>query len=153
MDFTIPDYQDSIIIGRTGYYQWNSKNKQIVRSPFEDVSYKIAGGGFLSNAGDLAKMGTALRGTDFIQPETRTAVIISQKLSDGKETGYGMGFKSGRDSRGRQIIHHGGIAYGGRAFLIIYPDQDGVIAVTCNLGNAAFSERHLERLADLFLKN
>lgn len=150
MSSTIPDYQDSIISGRTGYYQWSKKNRQVVRSPFEDVSYKWAGGGFLSTPTDLALMGSSLLSGKFVKPSTVAMLMTSQKLKNGKDSGYGMGFRMGTDSKGRKIVHHGGVAYGGRAFLLLYPDQDLVIAVTTNLGNAQFGEKQLEKLADLF---
>jgi CubicO group peptidase (beta-lactamase class C family) len=149
---TIPDYQDSIISGRTGYYQWSKKTQQVVRSPFEDVSYKWAGGGFLSTPTDLALMGSALLSGKFVKPSTTALLMSSQKLKSGKNSGYGMGFRMGTDSKGRKIVHHGGVAYGGRAFLLLYPDQKLVIAVATNLGNAQFGEKQLEQLADLFIK-
>lgn len=152
MTKTVPDYQDSIISGRTSYYQWSKKNQQVIRSPFEDVSYKWAGGGFLSTPTDMVLMGSALITGKFIKPSTAVLLMTSQKLSNGKDTGYGLGFRSGTDSKGRKIVHHGGVAYGGRAFLLIYSDQGMVIAVTTNLGNAQFGEKTLEKLADLFIK-
>lgn len=152
MTKTIPDYQDSIINGRTSYYQWNKSIQQVVRAPFEDVSYKWAGGGFLSTPTDLALMGSALLSGKFISSSTASLLMTSQILKNGTETAYGMGFRIGRDSKGRKIVHHGGVAYGGRAFLLLYPEQNLVIAVTSNLGNAQFSEKQLEKLVDIFMK-
>lgn len=152
MTKTIPDYQDSVIIGRTSYYQWSKKSQHVVRSPFEDVSYKWAGGGFLSTPTDLVLMGSALLSGKFFKPLTAALLMTSQKLKSGNDSGYGMGFRIGTDSKGRKIVHHGGVAYGGRAFLLLYPEQNLVIAVTTNLGNAQFGERQLEKLADLFIK-
>ncbi|MCZ4223346.1 serine hydrolase domain-containing protein [Pedobacter rhodius] len=152
MTKTMPDYQDSIISGRTAYYQWSKEDQKVVRSPFEDLSYKWAGGGFLSTPTDLALMGSALLSGKFIKPATAELMMTSQQLKNGKNSGYGMGFRIGTDSKGRKIVHHGGVALGGRAFLLLYPDQNLVIAVTTNQGDAQFGERHLEKLANLFIE-
>jgi CubicO group peptidase (beta-lactamase class C family) len=151
MSGACPDVSDSIIAGRTGYYQWSRRRQAVLVAPWEDVSYKWAGGGFLATSGDLARLGSALLANTFLRPETTQLLFTSQHTRDGQATDYGLGWRVGTDSRGRRIVHHGGTAWGGRAFLLLYPDQNLVIAITTNLGNPDFAEKELEKLADGFI--
>ena len=53
----VPDYVDSIIVGRSGFYEFDSTSMSIVNSEFVDNSNKWVGGGMLSISGNLAKFG------------------------------------------------------------------------------------------------
>jgi hypothetical protein len=64
----------------------------------------------------------------------------------------GIGWRIGKDSKGRTIYHHGGDAIGGRAFLIVYPDSKVVVAITSNLSFAKITEKEAEKIADLFIR-
>ena len=148
---TRPDFSDSLLPGRTGYYQWSRRRKVIVVAPWEDVSYKWAGGGFLSTSADLATLGQALLSGRLLRPETTRLLFTSQRTRDGQETGYGLGWRTGRDAHGRRIVHHGGTASGGRAFLLLYPDQNVVLGITTNLTNPDFAEVEMGKIVDLFI--
>ncbi|XP_056137355.1 serine beta-lactamase-like protein LACTB, mitochondrial isoform X2 [Lampris incognitus] len=56
---TVPDENDPIIYHRSRFYHHN-KTGRVVNCPYVDNSYKWAGGGFLSTAGDLLLFGNAL---------------------------------------------------------------------------------------------
>uniref|UniRef100_H2ZK75 Beta-lactamase-related domain-containing protein n=1 Tax=Ciona savignyi TaxID=51511 RepID=H2ZK75_CIOSA len=57
MDDTVPDLNDRIIYDRSRCYQ--RKNGKLLNSPYVDLSYKWAGGGFISTVGDILKFGNA----------------------------------------------------------------------------------------------
>ena len=78
-------------------------------------------------------------------------MFTSQRTSDGKETGVGLGWRIGKDQKGRRIYHHGGDAIGARAFIILYPDQEIVVVMLSNLTFAQFAEKDATRLAELFM--
>jgi CubicO group peptidase (beta-lactamase class C family) len=59
---------------------------------FADNSYKIAGGGFVSTVEDLAKIAIAVHTNSVLKRETVEQMLTSQKLRDGKETNYGLGW-------------------------------------------------------------
>jgi hypothetical protein len=79
-------------------------------------------------------------------------VFTSQKTTDGKPTGVGLGWRIATDSEKRTIYHHGGDSIGGRAFLIAYPESGVVLAVASNLSFARIGEKEVERIADLFVR-
>ena len=106
-----------------------------------DNSNKTAGGGFLSTPTDLVLMTQAILTQDYVDPAIRDALFYTpQKLASGEinEQNYAFGWRSHlssgtfNDERKVMISHHGGVAMGGIAFLIMYPEHDISIAITVN---------------------
>ncbi|GHA93666.1 hypothetical protein GCM10009069_15940 [Algimonas arctica] len=106
-----------------------------------DSSNKTAGGGFLSTPIDLILMTQAILTQDYVAPATRESLFYTpQKLATGEvnEQSYAFGWRSHLstdifdDGREVMISHHGGVAMGGIAFLIMYPEHDMSIAITVN---------------------
>src|SRR6266513_4118909 len=88
---TAPDRADSLIPGRTQFYDRDTVGGYRV-APAVDNSYKWAGGGFVSTAEDLVKFGSALLEPGFLKRETLELLFTSQHTSGGEETGYGIGW-------------------------------------------------------------
>jgi len=150
MNDTQVDDNRKIIANRSGFYAKNSEG-EISNEIYMDTSDRIAAGGFLSTAEDLARFGAASLSDRFLRPDTRAVVFTSQKTTDGKPTGVGLGWRIATDSEKRTIYHHGGDSIGGRAFLMVYPESRVVIAVVTNLSFAKIGEKEVERIADLFV--
>jgi CubicO group peptidase (beta-lactamase class C family) len=87
-----------------------------------------------------------------VRPETMEMFWTSQKLRDGSETGYGIGWGGQRDDDGRWLVSHTGGSVGGRAVLIVYPDHGVVVALTANAGHAPMSVANAQRIAAPFLR-
>ena len=149
---TGPERLDSLIELRGRQYERDSAGR-VLNAPYADPSYKWAGGGFLSSSDDLARLGAALVDGKLLKRETVEMLFTSQRTTDGKETGYGMGWFVGRDERGRRVVSHGGSAVGGSANVRLYPDQRAAIAVIANDANDAFvgRERATAILANVFV--
>jgi serine beta-lactamase-like protein LACTB, mitochondrial len=128
MQDTLADESDKIILNRARWYTVVADGSYR-NSPFEDLSYKWAGGGFLSTAEDLARFGSALLNPGFLKQDTLAMIFSRQKVSDGQNTKYGLGWfiHDGGDGKERQFEHSGGVA-GSSSWLVIYPDQGVVIA-------------------------
>jgi serine beta-lactamase-like protein LACTB len=120
------------------------------RAPYADYGGMWAAGGFTSTAPDLGRFGAALLRPGYLRPETVDASWMPQHTSLGEATEYGMGWRIGRDAGGRRIVHHGGRTRDLRAFLLVYPDHDVVVAVLAN-GPADFAEAEAAHLAAPFL--
>lgn len=148
---TVADDNRKVIENRTRFYSKDEEGN-ISNEIYMDTSDRLAGGGFISTADDLARFGMSHLHDGFFKQKTRTAIFTSQTTSDGKETGVGIGWRIGKDSKGRTIYHHGGDAIGGRAFLIVYPDSKIVVAITSNLSFAKITENEAEKIADLFIR-
>lgn len=67
-----------------------------------------------------------------LKRETVELLWTSQKLRDGSDTGYGIGWSVRRDTTGRRMVGHTGGAMGGTSNLIIYPEQHLVLALIVN---------------------
>ncbi|MEX1140586.1 MAG: serine hydrolase domain-containing protein, partial [Bacteroidota bacterium] len=117
MTNTVADFSDSLISWRARWYTEDSLGHTI-NAPFVDNSYKWAGGGFLSTTEDLLKFGNAMLSNALLKPETAAMMFTSQKLNDGRETRYGIGWFSRKDSKGRTVITHSGGSMGGTANLL-----------------------------------
>lgn len=148
---TVADDNRKVIENRSRFYSKNAEGK-ISNEVYMDTSDRLAAGGFLSTADDLARFGMSHLNDGFFKPKSRAAIFTSQKISEGKETGVGIGWRIGKDSKGRTIYHHGGDTIGGRAFLIVYPDSKIVIAITSNLSFAKIAEKEAENIAESFIR-
>lgn len=113
-----------------------------------DLSYKYPAGGLLSTATDLVTMGNEILHGKFSDPKLKTELFVSQTTADGNLTGYGLGWYTGKDSKGRRIWYHGGDSFSSSSYLIIYPDDDIVIAFLANSQTGTRFDIHA--LAELF---
>ena len=135
MRSTVADWNRLIIHDRARPYAIDPEER-LANAPYVDNSYKWAGGGFLSTAEDLVRFGQAHLKPGFLKAETLSLLHTSQKTSDDKATGYGIGWTLAQDQQGRRVIRHGGGSVGGTTHLAIYPQQGLVIAVITNLSSA-----------------
>jgi len=101
-----PDYQWKRIQNRAVGYR-KSTTGEIVVSSDTDVSWKLGGGGFISNIDDLAKFAEGLLQRKLVSQETQTTMFTRQTIADGTVTNYGLGFQA-MEFNGRQTIGHGG---------------------------------------------
>jgi serine beta-lactamase-like protein LACTB, mitochondrial len=127
---TVADQTAEIIEQRARPYR-KTDDGVLRNAPYVDNSYKWAGGGFLSTAEDLALFGSALLQPGFLKPESLRQLFTSQKTSDGKETGYGIGWFVGKSKSGQKVYAHDGGAVGGSSRLLLYPDAHMVVAMIC----------------------
>ena len=116
-----------------------------------DLSYKYSSGGLLSTTHDLVKLGNELLHGTYIDPALRKVLFQSQFTSNKKETGYGLGWYTGKDKNGHRIWYHAGDSFSGSSYLIIYPDDDIVIAFLANSQEGIYFNVH--QVAELFYKN
>ncbi|HET9228837.1 MAG TPA: serine hydrolase domain-containing protein [Thermoanaerobaculia bacterium] len=147
---TTLDEPAKIIERRVRFYR---KDADLLNEQAIDSSYKWPSAGYLSTAGDLVRFASAQVRDGYLKPETRNLLFTSQRTATGEETGVGLGWRIGKDAAGRRFYHHGGAIDGGRAFLLIYPDEGVAVAILANLSGARFAEGEAQKLAELFLEN
>lgn len=134
-----PDYQwDSIAHRAVGYR--NGKDDAMERSTDTDVSWKLAGGGWISTCDDMARFGIGMLTGKLVDAATRAEMWTAQKAKDGKATEYGFGFGIGT-LNGQRAIEHGGSQEKAATYLILLPDATPpvCIAVMCNTEGARLS--------------
>src|SRR6266404_2815852 len=129
MQDTLADESDKIIFNRARWYTVVADGSYR-NTPYEDLSYKWAGGGFLSTAEDLARFGSALLKPGFLKQDTLAMIFSRQETNAGKKKKYGLGWfinDTGDGGTEQQFEHSGGVA-GSSSWLVVYPDQRVVIA-------------------------
>ena len=120
-------------------------------APAEDLSFKWAGGGFTSNANDLVQFGMGLLDGTFLSRETLRLVCTPQRTARGDTTGFGIGVTIYATADNRRMVGHSGLMPTARSYLLLFPDDNLVIAFTANTAMANFADENLVDMATLFL--
>lgn len=149
MDRTVADWNGPIIPDRTRFYVADSTG-QVFNAPYVDNSYKWAGGGFLSTPEDMLVFANAHLEPGFLQAETLEMLFTSQRLRDGTETGYGIGWRSATNAHGERIVSHTGGSVGGRTVLTLNRDTGLIVAIAANLSGAPVGNALAGRVEEIF---
>lgn len=150
MKQTVADFTAPIIYHRTDYYEQNEQG-QLRNAPYVDNSYKWAGGGYLGTAEDLLLFGNAMMGDDFLRRETVEELWEPMVTAGGDTTGYGYGWRSSTDDRGRRWMGHSGGSVGGTTQFLVFPEQEVVVAMISNMGGVSYGNIHA-RVAAIFMR-
>lgn len=100
--------------------------------PFFNPAYCWAGGGFLLSPSDMARFGMGLVGAG-ATPAERALLFTPLTEKTASMPPLGLGWRIDTDGKGRRRYHHAGATIGGRANLMIYPDQGLSIAIAGNV--------------------
>jgi serine beta-lactamase-like protein LACTB len=135
-------------------------NGQIRNYPYGDLTYKLASGGMLSSAEDLARFGAALNHGWLLKPETVALMykpvgpfLRYQEKGPPQplEFSQALLWRIFKDDAGRTFINHCGTVKGFNACLVNYPDQDVVVAILGNGDPVTPARRPAVAFAQLFL--
>ncbi|MDX1623622.1 MAG: serine hydrolase domain-containing protein, partial [Gemmatimonadota bacterium] len=147
---TMANEVDRLIPFRTQGYTMADGRR--VEADEEDPSYKWAGGGFLSTAEDLVRVGAALLEPGFLSEEGLSTLFTEARPAGGERTHYGFGWELYRTEAGRPVRFHGGNLPYARAHLMILPEDRLVLAHLANTGTSIFfNNGEAQWLAELFL--
>jgi len=135
MDDTTADQADSVFVNRVSFYQKNGDGR-LELAPDVDLSYKWAGGGFLSTSLDLIRFANAHLGDTFLQPAGKALLFAEQHTSLGEGVGYGFGWRIYHDDAGRLLLGHTGGSVGGTSIMALQPDMDLVVVALVNQSSA-----------------
>jgi serine beta-lactamase-like protein LACTB len=147
MTNTMPDQAGRELPERTSFYNLKAGGG-FETAPAVDNSYKWAGGGFLSTPEDLVRFGMAHLQAGFLRSESLDTLFTSQKTSDGKQTGYGVGWFVLKDKHGHRVMTHTGGSVGGTSVLVIHPDSRVVVAMTSNCTTTPFDKEHVAAITE-----
>ncbi|MGK0446880.1 MAG: CubicO group peptidase (beta-lactamase class C family) [Polaribacter sp.] len=142
------------------------ENGEIKESYEVNNSVKWAGGGFLSTPNDLVNLGNAVLNYRLLDSLTTSKLFEPVKLNSGQinSDNYGMGWRNDmyknihKDGHDVNIIHHGGVAMGSTAMLILVPEYNLTVAVTMNRNASTQETKNLffslpHKLASLFINS
>lgn len=114
----------------------------IVASDQVDTSYKRPGGGLVSTAPDMARFAVAILNQKLVNSETLAAMWTNQKLSNGKESPWGLGWQvmTGTESGVHWALHAGQ-----------QPEVSSLLMVATEQGYSVVLMSNLERIASTSL--
>ncbi len=115
-----------------------------------DLSDRWPAGGVISSAEELARFGLGVFSPGYLPEAIRALLLTPQHTTSGAPTPVGLGWRIAKDSLGRRYVHHGGASTGGRAFILVYPDQRVSVAILSN-SEANFGEAEALAFARLAL--
>lgn len=124
-----PDYQWQALPNRVVGYR--KRGDAIVRSTDTDVSWKLGGGGWISNIEDLARFGAGMLGDQLMQADTRVQMWTPQQTNDGSAIRYTLGWEVS-DQGGVLRVSHNGSQEKTRTRLVLYPAAGHGLAVMTN---------------------
>ncbi|ELR72824.1 Serine beta-lactamase-like protein [Fulvivirga imtechensis AK7] len=161
MKHTAADHVSMQIDERATFYDVE-KGQYKVAFPVNN-SNKWAGGGFVSSPSDLVRLGNALLNDEILKKSTIDILFTPQKLNDGSinEEGYALGWRVEPEHSlfdGKKltpVAHHGGVAMGSTAFLVLFPEYNMVVALAMNRNKppeySSFS-KYAFSIAEAFLR-
>ncbi len=114
-----------------------------------DLSYKWAGGGYLSTTSDMIKIIDQL--DDLISEESIEQLWTPAPLRNGEMNpqSYTMGWRKKTTDSGEEIIHHGGLSPGGRAFVATLLKEDMTVVLLAN-STVQFDLKEALSIVDFF---
>ncbi len=142
MDDTIADSATDKRNRVTSYFPRYAADPRYGPELMRELDYSCYAGAsvFLSTPADLVRFGLAISGGKLLQPQTVQLLQTSQRLPDGKDTGYGLGWDlESVPLAGKQtpIVGHDGDVLGGMTTsLMTFRDRGIVVAVTSNTSYA-----------------
>jgi serine beta-lactamase-like protein LACTB len=133
--------------------RWYHKDKAgvVQNAGVLDSSYKIPGGGLISSADDMARFEIAIMANKLLKPATREVMWTPQKVTDGSQNDYALGWGT-QKKFGLALVEHTGGQQGTSTSIILVPERRAGIAVFANMdgvNSAALSTEILKIVLDL----
>ena len=132
------DNQRDVIRNRSRGYA-KDKDGRLINTGLADTSNKIPGGGLCSTIFDLIGLANAYHSGLLLKRSTMRNMTQSQRMLDGKRTGYGLGWNVSPIA-GREAISHSGSQQGARTLLVLYPELNLTIVVMANSDHAVVND-------------
>jgi CubicO group peptidase (beta-lactamase class C family) len=151
MGSVMPNDPRVTIPNRTGFYIKTTEG-DFERGPAYDPSHKLPGAGFLSTAEDAARFGAALLRGEIISPTARQEMFTPVPLASGEQTEFALGLNFWEEE-GQLVLYKTGGGIGISALLSLYPEQDLVIALLCNVTRGPVGGRPHQEIGGAFLES
>jgi serine beta-lactamase-like protein LACTB len=143
MDDTLADSDTETIQDRAlSYFPKFASDPRYGNDVMRDLSLSCYAGSsvFLSTASDLVRFGLGISGGKLLKPETVQLLQTTQRLKNGEETGYGLGWDIETVTLAgtpmRSVGHDGDLLGGIAVSFMTLPDRGLVVAVLSNTSYA-----------------
>ncbi len=148
MKNTEADHADREIKNRSDFFLMQNNGPE--EAPYVDNSYKWAGGGFVGTTEDLCRFGQAHMKAGVFKQATLDEWMRSQKTKDGKETNYGIGWRTFKRPSGNTFVGHSGGSVGGVTYFLMHLPTETVLAITGNMSPLNYGGMQFE-LMEMFI--
>jgi serine beta-lactamase-like protein LACTB len=105
---------------------------RVINAGLMDSSYKIPGGGLLSDVNDLSEFMIAMMQHKIVSEQTTVRMWTPVTASDDKASGYGLGFGMG-NQHGWKTVSHAGGQKGTSTILYMIPEKQFGVVILTNL--------------------
>jgi serine beta-lactamase-like protein LACTB, mitochondrial len=129
---TIMDNPFVIVEGRSDFYDMNMVAIPI-NAPTIDLRSNAPSMGYLSTTEDLAKFGNDILHSPLVSDEIREKLFAPLMLNQGFVANMSNGWQLLNDNWKRKIYASSGNVKGGGSSLLVFPDDDLVIAIMINI--------------------
>jgi len=116
-----------------------------------DNRYKLAGGGYLTTASELALFGQACLEHRILDQNVMQDIWNAQMIGE-QSTYYGLGWEVSEDDKGRPYYGHRGNSVGAYTNFYIYPEEELVFVALIN-STAPGVQDQLDEIRDMFLNS
>jgi serine beta-lactamase-like protein LACTB len=150
MEETQVDNFFAVVLHRSRWYH-KDKAGVVQNAGVLDSSYKIPGGGLVSSADDMARFAIAIMANQLLKPATREVMWTPQKVTDGSQNDYALGWGT-QKKYGLALLEHTGGQQGTSTSIILVPERHAGIVVLANMdgvNSAALSTEILKIVLDL----
>lgn len=148
MTTTFLERPQEIVRQRVRQYVRGTTPFSWLNAPYVDLSVKWAGGGLISTASDIARFDIALNQGKLLRADTLERMYTSARLTNGNQTGYGLGWMVSQQGM-RQFVAHSGGAMGGTTYLLREPKARTAAVIFANLDNVPRLRELAEQLMTL----
>jgi CubicO group peptidase (beta-lactamase class C family) len=135
---------------RSRFYARGALGMLRTLSPAGD-SCAMGAAGWLSTSGDLARFANSVLSGTLLSPKAKEEALAMQRLRDGAETGWGLGWRLRIDERQLRRASVAGRGPGGRAALVVVPEAGLVVAAASNI-DGTWLDEHVQQIATYFLE-
>ncbi len=151
LENTLVDNPFITIKGRSDFYDHNFI-AQVINATFRDMRYRAPSEGLLSNAEDLVKFGNAMLYNDYFREVANENYFEPIPLFNDIPSAMANEWVLLTDRQERTIYGKTGSVTGGSASILVYPEEELVLACATNLTSS--NDRFpLFEMAQHFLKN
>ncbi|QIA08770.1 serine hydrolase domain-containing protein [Draconibacterium halophilum] len=146
---TAPDNPFATIKGRTDFYDHNMI-AQVTNALTIDMRWRAPSDGLLSSAEDLVKLTNIYLSSDYLNDSTRAHLFEPVMLNNNQQSQFANGWIILHDREGNIAYGREGFVHGGSSAVLIYPDEELIIALTTNLTQER-ANSPVFKLAHIFL--
>lgn len=149
MKSTTVGLSDQDMPNRTQFYRKTNAGTIVLGPPVSN-EHKVAGGGYIATSEDLVKFGNEIISPTILSETSVNELVTSLATDDGELTDYGVGFGVVTTKNDTPRYSHSGGGVGATTFLLMYPQEDTVIAIVTNLSGVPIRDL-VSKLEDVFI--